>query len=188
MFPVGPVIRVSPSRSRNVKQSLCALNSADSFPMQPLALGSPAGPGQIDAVLNWTEELARLVPTSELGKVPSPLYFSFLHKGIHHRFSLDKYLGRRIESYGDARAEADRLRVAIRDGKFMGIHVDAGLTHEPALTFGEFADLWMARESIKPAAHRDHGYRIARFKDFPPPGTRSPSNAWTDPAHGGPNG
>ena len=101
-------------------------------------------------------------------------HFSFLHKGIHHRFSLDKYLGHRIESYGDARAEADTLRSAIRDGTFRGIHVDAEPARAPLLTFAAFADVWLTRESVKLAAHRDHGYRIKRFKAFPLPGTRPP--------------
>ena len=42
------------------------------------------------------------------------------------------------------------------------------------LTFGAFADLWLTRESVKLAAHKDHGYRITRLKAFPLPGTQPP--------------
>ena len=113
-------------------------------------------------------------PRRSRAKCRHPWHFSFLHKGIHHRFSLDKHLGRRVESYGDARAEADTLRSAIRDGTFRGIHVDVEPARGPVLTFGEFADLWLTRESVKLAAHKKHAYRITRFKSFPLPGTQPP--------------
>ena len=40
------------------------------------------------------------------------------------------------------------------------------------LTPHTFADVWLTRESVKLTAHKDHGYRIKRFKAFPLPGTR----------------
>src|SRR5215204_2767968 len=45
-------------------------------------------------------------------------YFNFKWKGHHYRFSLDKELGKPIDSKSKAEEEADRIRTLIRDGKF----------------------------------------------------------------------
>jgi integrase len=47
-----------------------------------------------------------------------PWHFSFKWKDTHYRFSLDKHLGRRIDSKSAAETEAERLRIAIREGTF----------------------------------------------------------------------
>jgi integrase len=51
-------------------------------------------------------------------KCPHPWHFAFQWQGTHHRYSLDRLLGKRIESKTDAETEAERLRVAIKDGTF----------------------------------------------------------------------
>jgi hypothetical protein len=63
-------------------------------------------------------------------------YLNFSWQGQHHRFSLDKYTGRRIESRTEAEAIADELRAAIRSGEF-GRTRSASSTGEPGtpLTF-----------------------------------------------------
>ena len=51
-------------------------------------------------------------------------HFNFCHgknpdgSKRHYRFSLDKHLGRRISSKSEADTEAERIRIAIRDGIF----------------------------------------------------------------------
>jgi integrase len=47
-----------------------------------------------------------------------PWHFSFKWKDKHYRFSLDKQLSRTIDSKTEAETEAERLRIAIREGRF----------------------------------------------------------------------
>jgi integrase len=47
-----------------------------------------------------------------------PWYFSYQWQGRHHRFCLDKKLGRPIEGRTAAEHEAERIRIAIRSGTF----------------------------------------------------------------------
>jgi len=51
-------------------------------------------------------------------KCPHPWHFNFKHRGVHHRLSLDRYIGHRIDSKTEAETEAERLRLAIKDGTF----------------------------------------------------------------------
>lgn len=57
-------------------------------------------------------------------KCAHPWHFNFCHgkspDGLkrHYRFSLDKHLGRRLKSKSEAEGEAERIRIAIRDGVF----------------------------------------------------------------------
>ena len=57
-------------------------------------------------------------PRRNWPKCPHSWHFSFKHEGIHHRFSLDRHLGRRVTSKTEAEDEAEQLRVAIRAGRF----------------------------------------------------------------------
>ncbi len=47
-------------------------------------------------------------------------HFSFRWKGLHHRFSLNRHLGKAVDSKTMAEDEAERLRVAIKLGTFSG--------------------------------------------------------------------
>lgn len=49
---------------------------------------------------------------------PHSWYFNFKWKGQHYRFSLDKELGKRIDSKSVAETEAENLRAKIRAGEF----------------------------------------------------------------------
>lgn len=51
-------------------------------------------------------------------KCPHPWHFAFKWAGVHHRFSLDKQLSRRIDNKTEAETEAEKLRIAIKAGKF----------------------------------------------------------------------
>jgi integrase len=51
-------------------------------------------------------------------KCGCPWHFSFKWKGVHHRFSLDKHLGRHVESKSEAADEAATIRIAIKAGRF----------------------------------------------------------------------
>ena len=58
-------------------------------------------------------------PKRQWPKCRHPWHFNFKRPGGEsYRFSLDKYLGRRIDSKSEAEAEAERLRIEIREGRF----------------------------------------------------------------------
>jgi integrase len=74
-------------------------------------------------------------------------HFNFKY-GDHHtyRFSLDRYLGRRLKSKEEARIEAEQFRVAIRTGTFtLKPAPMRTATSTDALTFASLADLWLTR-------------------------------------------
>ena len=57
-------------------------------------------------------------PRRSWSKCPHPWHFSYKWDGTHYRFSLDRHLGRRVESKTEAKAEAERLKGEIRAGRF----------------------------------------------------------------------
>jgi integrase len=72
----------------------------------------------------------------------TPWHFNFAHEKKHYRFSLDKHLGRRLKSKSEAEDEAERIRIAIRDGVFGVIQPEP----EPAadvLTLRTYAAEWL---------------------------------------------
>ena len=64
--------------------------------------------------------------------------------GPHYRISLDRELGRHIESKIEAIAEAERIRIAIRSGAFRAAPAIAAPV-APALTFRMFAEMWQTQ-------------------------------------------
>jgi len=64
-------------------------------------------------------------------------------RGTHHRYSLDKLLGRDLTSKTEAQQAADELRIAIREGRFKG----PGDAIEPpsALTVSDLLDRYRER-------------------------------------------
>jgi hypothetical protein len=60
-------------------------------------------------------------PRRAWAKCPHGWHFSFKWAGVHHRFSLDRHLGRHVDSKngeGGAEDEAAKIRIAIKAGKF----------------------------------------------------------------------
>ena len=84
---------------------------------------------------------------------PHPWHFSFKWNGVHHRFPLDRYTTTPIRKKDDARAEADRLRAAIREGKFPPPSPNAIDADAASLTFSAFTEKWRerARAEVLPA-------------------------------------
>jgi hypothetical protein len=52
-------------------------------------------------------------------KCAHPWHFSFQWKGTHHRYSLDRLLGKTFTSKTEADSAAEQLRIDIRGGKFI---------------------------------------------------------------------
>ena len=79
-------------------------------------------------------------------KCEHPWHFSFKWDGKHYRFSLDREVGRRMKDKTDARGEADRLRIAIRDGRFrQRVELVPVPATPDAKTFADFADTYLTR-------------------------------------------
>jgi len=79
-------------------------------------------------------------------KCEHPWHFSFKWDGRPYRFSLDREVGRRMKDKTDARGEADRLRIAIREGRFRQPVAIVPVPATPdAKTFADFADTYLTR-------------------------------------------
>jgi integrase len=109
-------------------------------------------------------------------KCSHPWHFNYKHGDVHYRFSLDKEVGRRIEGKGEAEAEAERIRTAIRDGRFRSVSgtTPPRLDDEPdassAMTFAQFADVWKERRGSQLVRPRDNDYRLGKILAFVLPG------------------
>ena len=76
-------------------------------------------------------------------------HFAFKHGPVHHRFSLDRAVGRRIEDKQSALKEADLVRAAIREGTFrMPIPVDPTPLADTRPTLGIVADEYPRNTSL----------------------------------------
>jgi integrase len=106
-------------------------------------------------------------PRKQWPKCRHPWHFNFKWGKRHYRVSLDREVGTAIHSKADALAEADRLRMAIRNGTFRATVSRA----EPSsvLTFAEFAEIWKVRRGIQLVRPRDNAYRIAKMCAYRPP-------------------
>ena len=71
-------------------------------------------------------------------------HFAFFHRNRPHRYSLSRLLGRPVTTYQDARAEADRLRAAIRAGTFPP-GPTTPVPEPTAETLETFGALWFER-------------------------------------------
>jgi integrase len=110
---------------------------------------------------------------SRWGTCVHPWHFAF-YFGRPYRFSLDKHLGRHLESWAEARAEADQLRIAIRSGSFNLVPLLNAMAQTPTrttLTFSAFADVWKVRVGAALASGKIHGYRLTNICAFKLPGT-----------------
>ena len=98
-------------------------------------------------------------------------HFNFQWKGANYRLSLDRECGRHIETKTEAEAQADRLRLAIREGR----HGDpGGPTSLDELTFGQFANVWEERRGKELVRPKDNRYRLDKIAAFVLLGTRPP--------------
>jgi hypothetical protein len=82
-------------------------------------------------------------------KCRHPWHFSHKYGGVHYRFSLDRHLGRHLDSKTEAEDAAERLRVAIKDGTFNSGANDhspeapEGESTPPLETFENYAGEWL---------------------------------------------
>ena len=83
-------------------------------------------------------------PKRKQPKCHHPWHFNYRWRGEDHRLSLDRHLGRRIETRTDAKAEAEKLRSAIRAGEF-----SAGVAVLTQLTLGQLLDHYFTRDVKK---------------------------------------
>src|SRR6202795_2795348 len=92
-------------------------------------------------------------------KYPLSWYFNFKAKNApHSRLSLDREVGRHIDSQSTAIAEAERIRTAIRNGAFRPTLVSPPVL-VPVLTFRAFAEVWRVRRGCQLASSKDDVYR-----------------------------
>lgn len=100
-------------------------------------------------------------PRSRWADCSHPWHSNFKWKGKHYRFSLDKYLGRHVDSKSEAEDEAAKIRIAVKAGTFG--------QPEPlreTLTVGDFLDSYKERyvDLNRPASATDVGYQIGSIK------------------------
>lgn len=101
-------------------------------------------------------------------KCSHPWHFSFKHGQVHHRFSLDREVGRRITSKTEAEAEADRIRTHIREGAFKVpvAMTDARHVQSDVMTLTAFAAIWAEKRGKDLVRPRDNDYRLRKIKAF----------------------
>ena len=78
-------------------------------------------------------------PRRQWAKCECPWHFAFKWKETHHRFSLDKHLGRHIDSKSEAVEEAATIRKAIKAGTF------GQVTPVATMTLRQLADIYIER-------------------------------------------
>jgi len=103
-------------------------------------------------------------------------HFSFQWQGQHHRFALERHVGKKL-TRTEAEAEAERLRTAIRAGEFEDTTQPVGKPkpqdHAPT-TFRKFADEWCARRGYQLVRPADNDSRLKLICGFVLPGTDPP--------------
>ena len=98
------------------------------------------------------------------GECPHSWHFNLKWAGVHHRFSLDRHLGRRLRGKTEAVAEAEKLRAEIRDGKLRPHNAAVPPTITPGiLSVDEFSTIYLARALNN---RRDDVYRLRRLCNF----------------------
>ena len=110
-------------------------------------------------------------PRAKWSKCSHGWHFNYRWKGVNHRLSLDRECGRHIESKTEAQQEAERLRLAIREGRYGDPGRPASLDQ---LTFAQFAKVWEERKGKELVRPRDNRYRLDKIEAFILPGTRPP--------------
>ncbi len=97
-----------------------------------------------------------------------PWYFNYQWKGEPYRFNLNRHLGKPKDGLAKSEAErqAEKIRIAIRDGNF---NKDAAVV-EPklatVLTFEQFAEHWKREKGCQLVRPEDNDYRIRTICEF----------------------
>jgi integrase len=103
-------------------------------------------------------------------------HFSFQWEGEHHRFSLERHVGKNM-TRAEAEAEAERLRTAIRAGEFQAAQTRAHQAKpqsQALMTFRRFSDEWRARRGYQLVRRGDNDSRLKLICAFVLPGTDPP--------------
>lgn len=111
-------------------------------------------------------------PRRRWGDCAHPWHVNFRWKGTHYRLSLDREAGRQIRSRSDARAELERIRLAVRAGTFRPAPDESQVRGE--LTFTQFSKLWREGSGQYLVRARDNDYRLGLAEAFVLPGTEPP--------------
>ena len=111
-------------------------------------------------------------PRAKWPKCSHGWHFNFRWKGVNYRLSLDRECGHHIQTKTEAQAEAERLRIAIREDRYGDSSRPASLD---ALTFAEFAKVWEERRGKQLVRPQDNRSRLNRVEAFILPGTQSPT-------------
>jgi integrase len=112
-------------------------------------------------------------------KCGHPWHFNFRWNGRDYRFSLDRYVGRPVESKTEADGIAGRVRIEIREGTF-GTECAPTQAESPPvispmeLSFKSFAEIWDRRRGYQLVRPRDNRYRIGVIASFVLPETDPP--------------
>lgn len=85
-------------------------------------------------------------PRRKWSSCPHSWAFNFAYRGKSYRFPLDRYSEHHIAGRDEAKREADRLRTAIREGRFPP--ASAVVDSPTALTFDQFGELWRTRARV----------------------------------------
>ena len=113
-------------------------------------------------------------PERNWGRCTCPWWFVCAAPKTRYRFSLDKYLGRHLESWDDAREAANQIWLEIRAGRFRGPQAQASALGRGPMSFRAFADLWQARRGDQLVSGKIHRYRLGTICKFVLPGTHPP--------------
>ena len=95
-------------------------------------------------------------------------HFNFRWKGVSYRLSLDRECGRHIGSKTEAQREAERIRLAIREGRYGDLSRAATLDE---MTFSQFATVWEERRGHELANAYDNRQRLKKIFSYPLPGS-----------------
>ena len=106
-------------------------------------------------------------PRAKWPKCSHGWHFNFRWKGVNHRLSLDRECSRHIQTKTEAQQEADRLRLAIREGRYGDSSRLASLDN---LTFADFAKVWEERRGRELANAYDNKHRLKKVCAFRLPG------------------
>jgi integrase len=101
-------------------------------------------------------------------KCPHPWHLNFRWRGKDHRFSLDRYAARHVESKSEAEGLAERIRTEIRDGRFGKSEPSPVPAAQTDITFETFGEIFVnsyskAREK---ASWEDDAWMIRTIMSF----------------------
>jgi integrase len=113
-------------------------------------------------------------PKAKWGRCACPWWFACAALKTRYRFSLDKYLGRHVASWEEAREAANLIWLDIRAGRFRGPQAQTPAIGRGPMTFRAFADLWQARKGDLMVSGKIHKYRLGTICRFVRPGTSPP--------------